>query len=149
MEKDFNISKLKLIYAADIMNPQVAMISANATVGQIVHLLLRDRSSGYPVVDASNKVVGIVTLTDLFAMLDKMSSSKEADLQAMITEYKSKPIGELMTKNVITINKHTSLAEMIDIMAKSKIHNFPVVENGQLVGIIGRHDVLSAVFVYA
>ena len=45
-------------------------------------------------------------------------------------------VKDFMTKNVICTQKDTTISEIIDLMKEKKIHRVPVVENGQLIGLI-------------
>lgn len=147
-------SRLGSITARDIMSDQVVVVNEKMSVSQVAHLMLRERVSGYPIVSDTGEVVGIVTLTDLFILVDKIAQEQSAGLvqdqnwlQA-ISKCKHMPIGEIMTKNVILIDPDTSLIEIAETVVKWRIHTFPVVEENKLVGIVGRHDILNAIFSY-
>ncbi len=148
--------KIDNIKARDIMTEDVEVIKEDTPISQFAHLMLRARVGGYPIVGKDGKVVGIVTLTDLFILIDKMVkqkdsefiSGKEESMHDKIKRLKDKPIRGIMSKNVITITPSTTLVEIIEAVVKWNIHTFPVMENNKLVGIIGRHDVLNATFVY-
>ncbi len=136
------------IMARDIMTEVVEVVHKTMTIGQVAHMMLRERISGYPVIDDHKNVVGIVTLTDLFLLIDDVYQKGEEDFYRKITEVKSIPIAKVMSTNVYTIKPTTVLAEIICAVVYMRIHSFPVMENGKLVGIIGRHDILNAVFNY-
>ena len=150
-------SMLYKIVAADIMTEDVVVIKEDMLIGQVAHLMLRNKVSGYPIVNESKQVVGVVTINDLFALIDRTawdslrsSSSKgKEDWQDKIGELKDRPIKEIMTRNVISITPETPVFDIIEAVVKWRIHTFPVMKNNKLVGIIGRHDVLNATFVYS
>lgn len=142
-------SKLQSILAKDIMTEDVVVINQKMLIGQVAHLMLRERVSGYPIVDESGKVCGIVTLSDLFVLINNLFKQTQGmDISVLISECKNRPIAEIMSKNVKTILQTTPLTEIIEDVVKLNIHTFPVMDNDKLVGIIGRHDVLNATFVY-
>lgn len=148
-------SKLKRIIAEDIMTDGVEVVKPDMNVSQVAHLMLRKRISGYPIVDDDGAVVGIVTLTDLFILMNKMSKTTivSADDQSdalckRIAECKNMPIADIMSKTVITIAPETTIAEIIDAVVKWGVHTFPVMKDGKLIGIVGRHDILNATYVY-
>ena len=51
---------------------------------------------------------------------------------------------EFMTRDVTAVNKGTSILEVAELFTKSNLRHFPVIENGKLVGVISRVDVLKA-----
>jgi hypothetical protein len=53
-----------------------------------------------------------------------------------------------MTRNVVTVTRETSLAEIAELMDRHRIKRVPVVENGELVGIVSRLDLVRAVYVH-
>ena len=149
-------SKLKLIFADDIMTTEVVVIKESMLIGQVAHLMLKERVSSYPIVDEQGNLAGIVTLTDLFNLIDKLIRESKAYLkkyewqavEAAVKSAKGKPISEIMSKNVVTVKPETPLLEILEHVSTNKIHTFPVVRDGKLIGIVGRHDVLNATFVY-
>ena len=151
------ITNLEKIHAKDIMTEDVEVIKENMLIGQIAHLMLRNRISGYPVVNENKEVIGIITIKDLFVLIDKiadddqrlsMGENRYENLHDKIEKCKDRKVSEIMSRNVITITPDTTLGEIIETVVKWRIHTFPVMEDNKLVGIIGRHDVLNATFVY-
>jgi CBS domain-containing protein len=148
--------KLKTVVADDIMTANVVVVKKSMTIGQVAHLMLRERVSGYPVVDEKGGVVGVITITDFFNVIDHMIKQSKTyldgyegqALEKAIDQVKNQPIEEIMSKHVIHILPETSLLEIIEKVAQFKVHTFPVMKNNKLVGIVGRHDVLNAAFVY-
>ena len=144
------------VVVADIMTENVEVVNKNMLVSQVAHLMLRERVSGYPVVNDDESIAGIVTLTDLFIFLDKITAEMEFDnkegrqvsFHNKIVQYKEMPVYKIMSENMISIPSSMSLSELINIVIEKKIHSFPVVEDGKLVGIVGRHDILNAAFLY-
>ena len=148
------------IIADDIMTEGVEVINDEMTVSQAAHLMLRKRYSGYPIVSAEeeNKVVGIITLTDLFILIEKQVREGQAnnklteevhvDVYKRLGCCKDMKVKEIMSKKVIMISKETPLDEIVISIIDKHIHTFPVIEDGKLIGMVGRHDVLNAAFGY-
>lgn len=84
--------------------------------------------SGFPIVNANDKVVGILTSRDI-----RFARNPNA------------PIAEVMTKNVITAPKKTTLREAYDLMIKNRIGKLPLVEKGRLVGLYAFSDVQTLI----
>ena len=138
-----------MILAKDIMSEEIEVIYEDMLISQVAHLMLRDRVSGFPVVDKAVGMVGIITMTDLFSMLGKAVEGQPADFVAKdIPRLKNLKVGEVMTRDVISINPSATLDEITGLVVHNNIHFFPVMEEGRMVGIVSRHDILNAVFAY-
>lgn len=140
---------LKKILAKDIMSEIVVAIHEDAIIKDVAHLMLRDRINGVPVLDNQKKIVGILTLTDLFKLLGKVMIDEQSDFLKEILQCKDIRVSEIMSKDVFCVSPKTRLDELIAISMERKIHTFPVMENDTLLGIVGRHDVLNAVFSFS
>ena len=145
------------VLVGDIMTECVEVVSKNMLISQVAHLMLRERVSGYPVVNDDGSIAGIVTLTDLFILLDNISEEvekeksqgKNVQFHDKVSEYKEKSVSEIMSHDVCSILQNASVSEVVSLAAKKHMHTFPVVKDGKLVGIVGRHDILNAAFLYA
>ncbi len=135
--------------AEDIMSENVAVIYEDMLVSQVAHLMLRDRVSGFPVVNKGIGMVGIITMTDLFSVVSRASSANEKDsFQQNIDHFKNLKVAEIMTRNVISIQPSTTLNDIVSLVVEHGIHFFPVIEDDRMVGIVSRHDILNAIFSY-
>ncbi|RKY37648.1 MAG: hypothetical protein DRP78_00470 [Candidatus Omnitrophota bacterium] len=128
----------------DVMSECVVMVSQEYSLKSVAHLMLRDRISGVPIVGDGKKLVGIITITDLFRIIsevldDKCDSSQYSSDDGIKIKY-------VMTKDVVTVDKATPLEQVVEIMCRDNIHTLPILENGRIAGIVGRHDILNAVF---
>jgi tRNA nucleotidyltransferase (CCA-adding enzyme) len=139
------------ITAEDIMTEDVETIKPDMLVGDLAHIMLRKGFNGFPVLD-NDRLIGIVTFTDLFNLLhgveyENINNDTNA-LHQKITQLKQWPVSKIMTTEVKTVSPMTTLSEIIEYVVVQKIHTFPVVSGGKLVGILGREDVLNATFSY-
>lgn len=97
-----------------------------------------------PVVD-DGRLVGILTVNDI-------RSAVPIDLYRLAEQNRrmaEKPVDEVMTRHPITIRKDASVAEAAEILLDNKIGGLPVVEGGQLIGIITESDLFRLVMVEA
>ena len=119
-----NIRKVKRSESGMIMDPVV--LYEDSKVGDAKESMSQNKIGGIPIVDSKRKLLGIVTNRDL-----------------RFENNKSRPIKEVMTvKNLITVNKGTSLKDAEEILQKHKIEKLPVVDkNNNLVGLITFRDV--------
>jgi CBS-domain-containing membrane protein len=133
--------KIKQIKAKNIMTPFAVTVKEDEPLLGVAHQMMRLRISGSPVVSAIGKIAGIVTVTDLFKVMEKSVSNGNEIVLSDATLVK-----EVMTKNVSTINRETTLFEMVNLMRDKNIHTLPVVEGEFIVGIVGRRDVIYAYY---
>ena len=115
--------------ARDIMTTNVIAVKEDMILTEVIRLLLRWHISGVPVVDDDGKLVGIVTEHDL---VNFTISGNAATTRA----------GEVMTKQVTTYTPDTLVVDIINHFAAHRIRRVPVVEDGKLIGIISRRDIL-------
>lgn len=140
--------------AKDIMTDNVITVREDTPVDDIAGLLLKHRISGMPVVDEKNNIVGLVSEGDLMRQpgieaerprswwLQLMTSSQEQ--AADFIKSHGLRAEQVMTRNIITVNADTGIADIAQLLEKHRIKRVPVVENGKLVGIISRANLLQA-----
>jgi CBS domain-containing protein len=132
--------------AGDIMSEHVVIIHDDMLISQVAHLMLRDRVSSFPVVDGAGQIVGIVTVTDLFVLIQQAYQQTSSGFAQIICQVKDRKIGEVMSRQVITISPQTTVNEVVHLVVDKGIHCFPVMEGKKMVGIVSRHDILNAIF---
>jgi len=114
--------------ARELMSSPVRTIRPETTIEEAQRILLRYGHSGLFVVDAEDNLVGIISRRDI-------------DI-ALHHGFSHAPAKGYMTTNVKTITPETTLPEIQALMVTYDIGRLPVLENGQLVGIVTRTDVL-------
>ena len=145
-----------MITAKDIMTREVITISPNTEIAQAAKLLLTNRINGVPVINDAGKLVGILCQSDLiiqqknipipslFTLLDgfiSLTSSKKLDKE--VEKIAATKVADAMTANPITVNSDTGIADVATLMVEKSYHTLPVVDAGNLVGILGKEDVLK------
>ncbi len=114
--------------AKDLMSSPVRTIRPETKIYEAQKILLRYGHSGLSVVNSAAQLVGIISRRDL-------------DI-AFHHGFSHAPVKGYMTTNVKTITPETTLSEIENLMVIYDIGRLPVIENGQLVGIVTRTDVL-------
>ncbi len=138
-----------MIVAGDIMSEEVFSVQEDMLIRQAAHMMLRKRVSAFPVVSKKAGLVGIITITDLFMMINKAFIKKtDEEFDKRLAMFREMTVGQVMTPKVITIKPSTTLEEIINLVVRKKIHVFPVMRKNKIVGIVSRHDILNAVFSY-
>lgn len=141
----FNMSnlaeRLKSIKAKDIMAKDVLTTKETATLAEVAGLMTKARISGLPVIGKSGKIVGIITATDLFIVMDMIKFGDVVENGMMSVS--NPTVKMVMSTDVIKIRKDTTLEEIITIMRYRNRYTLPVFQANKMVGIIGRHDVFK------
>jgi CBS domain-containing protein len=140
--------------AKDVMTQRVISIEPNATILQAARLMLQNRISGLPVVDAAGNLVGIVTEGDFLRRSEIATERKNPRwLQFLLgsgplaEEYlhsHGRKIDDVMTRDPRSIVEDTPLEEIVQLMEKHRIKRLPVVRGRRLVGIVSRANLLHA-----
>jgi CBS domain-containing protein len=145
----------------DIMNPDVVFCKPEDSVRDTAKILKENNISGAPVVE-DGKLVGIVSEADLLKLLilpehgglwlpspfevievpiRELLSWEET--KKMLSDVGTRQIGEMMRKDVYTISPEGSLEEASELMIRHSINRLPVVEEGRVVGIVTRGDIIQ------
>ena len=118
--------------AIDIMNRPVLAAAKSTSARDLAIQMLMGGFSGIPITERDGALVGIVSELDIIRAL---RAGKPLDT---ITA------AEIMTAEVITVNVDATVEEIMEIMDTKQIVRVPVLEDGKLVGVVSRPDVLRA-----
>lgn len=118
--------------ALDVMNTPIVAASTAASGREIALYMLLGGFSGVPIADGDGSLVGIVTERDL---LRALRDGRPLD---------QTKASEIMTPEVITVDASTSVEEIMDILDSERILRVPVIQDGRMVGIVSRPDLLRA-----
>lgn len=149
----------------DIMNREVRTVHPDTSLAELARLFAETGIHGAPVVDAENRLIGIVTESDVlnatktkyvkynlvypsihqFGMEFKEGVAYEDILKAF-DEVKHIPVSQLMTRKVVTAGPDDLVEDITPMMVQKKINRVPIVEKGKLVGIVTREDILRGLF---
>ena len=140
--------------AGDIMTGRVITISPDATVLEAIDLMTRNHISGLPVIDASGTLVGMVTEGDFLRRAETGTARKRprwleflvgpGRLAEEYVETHARKVGEVMTREPITIAEDTPLDEVVHQMEHRRVKRLPVMRGTQLVGIVSRANLMRA-----
>ena len=119
----------------DFMDRFPVKLSAEMTIAEAVELLLEKHKSGAPVVAPNGHLVGFLSQQDCIGAM--LKSSYYCDLADMVKDR--------MRTDVLSVSPDHSILLIAEQMLGNKPKIYPVVENGQVVGVIDRFNVLSAV----
>jgi CBS domain-containing protein len=130
-------------YVRNWMTPNPVVINEDAVLPDAHELMKEYGVRRLPVVNKAGRLVGIVSQTDVReAEPSDATSLSIYELNYLLAKLKIKRI---MTEQVITVTPDTTIAEAARIMLQKKIGGLPVLEDGQLVGIITESDIFRMV----
>jgi len=149
-----------MLNAGEIMTRNVVTLSPETGILDAARLLLETGYNGFPVVDREGRVVGILCQSDLiaqqkklpipsvFTLLDSLIPLKPArNMEKEIQRIAAISVGEAMTRNPVTVTPETVIEELAELMVDKNFHTLPVVDQeGSLVGVIGKEDILKTLF---
>lgn len=118
------------IFARDIMTSPVKIVTADKTITDAKKILKDSRLKGAPVMD-KKRLIGVISARDI--------------AKAMKNRYGHASVKGYMSRNVITVKQNAAICDMQKIMFDKGIGRLPVVENGKLLGIVTRTDILRSV----
>ncbi|MCB6562492.1 MDR family MFS transporter [Gordonibacter urolithinfaciens] len=140
-----------------IMKRDVFTLPSNATVAEAMKLLVDKHISAAPLVNAEGKAVGFVSDGDIMRYLSKRSTMM-MDPVVMIMQTVdadggnkdfARKLDELMgmqalsigAKGIIGVDVHTDLPEVCRVLGENHLKKVPVLDDGQVVGVINRSDI--------
>ena len=144
-----------MLKAKDIMTTELITVSPEMEIVRATKLLLDNRINGVPVTDETGKLVGILCQSDLVAQQKKLpvpsfftfldgliSLSSMKHLEKEVRKIAAITVAQAMTPDPIAVGPDASIEEVAGLMVDNNFHTIPVVEEGKLVGIVGKEDIL-------
>lgn len=143
---------------ADVMTQNPITIGLQAALPEAIQILAEKRISGLPVVDESGKLLGIISETDLMwqetgitppayiMFLDSViylqnPAAYNRDLHKVLGQ----TVGEVMSKNPITVPPDKPLKDAARLMNEKNVHRLPVLDSeDKVIGILTRGDIVRA-----
>jgi CBS domain-containing protein len=139
---------------SDVMTRKVLSVPPDETVEHAANLMLKHGISGLFVVDAKGELAGVVTEGDLLRR-EEIGTERHRPwwLQVLVSPGKQaldftrahgRRVSDIMTPDVISVASTTTLEEVVETMEKQRIKRVAVTENGRMVGVVARSDLLRA-----
>jgi CBS-domain-containing membrane protein len=132
----------------DVMSTHVIAVRKIAAYKEIAATLHSQRVSAFPVIDDDNKVIGVVSETDLLTK-EALEGTVPEVLQSLTrqrvrSQVNAVTAADLMTRPAVTIGPDEPVSRAARLMYSKRVKRLPVVsEDGTLIGIVTRSDVLS------
>ncbi len=139
---------------SDVMTRKVLSVTPEETVEHAVNLMLQHGISGLFVVDGKGTRAGVVTEGDLLRR-DELGTQRHRPwwLRMLVspgqqaldfTRAYGKRVSDVMTPEVITVDSGAPLEDVVVTMERHRIKRVAVTENGHMIGVVSRSDMLRA-----
>lgn len=148
--------------AKNIMTPQVIPVSSDWSIQQLAEFLIANGISGAPVLDETEQLIGVVSVTDIARQTsiaseeldivdhhqfytDGLDFTFDGDLISETGKLQSHTmtVSDIMTPAIHQIDESALLDEVCADMVKNRIHRIFVSANKKIIGVISALDILS------
>lgn len=140
---------------SDIMNEAPAMLSSSATIRDAIVLLNKADTSGIPLVDQEDRVVGFLSDGDILKYLARQESSQSdgvnyvvllesESFQRRINTVYDLNVMQLATRSVVSVDAGDNAEKAFKTLLEKRIKKAPVVQDGKLVGTLSRRNIIRA-----
>ena len=121
-----------MLKAKDIMAKNVVTIKPDATLAEAIKMLIAEKISGVPVVNAGGKMVGLISEKDILnlAFSGNLNNTK---------------VEEIMTREVVSFSSDTDIDRIALVIGERQFRRVPIVDGGKVVGIVSRRDIIRNV----
>ncbi len=128
---------MEKIPVTKFMATDLITFSPSTDIREAIEVILKNRISGAPVVDAQKNLIGMLSESDCIkTILDGPYNNLPGG---------NGTVADFMSRKVVTIDAKKSILDLAYEFTTSPYRRFPVVDNGRLVGQISRSDVLRAI----
>lgn len=138
--KNIDISKVPDKQIGEVMTTKVVTASPDDSLTEVWGKMLDQDFTGLPVVK-DDKPIGMITRFDIlkrgWARISKESETRPVDSTQMHAE-------KLMSSPIFSLGPEASLADAIELMLKHDMGRISVLDNGKLVGIVDRNDLIKS-----
>jgi len=144
-----------MLTAREIMTTEVVTVTTDTSLKDLARKFVETRYSNMPVLDASGKLVGVISETDLveqqkplhiptvMALFDGVFYlDSEKGFEEQVKRITATTVGELCNKKPVTCAPETTVREIAGLMSKHKVHLLPVVEKNTMIGVVARLDLI-------
>jgi CBS-domain-containing membrane protein len=144
-----------MLTAADVMTSNPITVSRETTVEELARLFVQHRIGTIPVTEADGRLVGVVTETDLVEQDRNLHLPTVVSLfdwviylegdsrfQRELRKITGRNVADICSTDVVTVSPDTAIDRIADLMAEKRISSIPVTDQGRVVGIVSRIDLI-------
>lgn len=144
-----------MLTARDIMTTDVVTVTTETSLKELATLFVKTGHSNFPVLDDKGRLAGVISETDLIeqqkplhiptvmALFDGVFYlGSEKRFKEEVAKVTATTVGELFQGNPVTCSPDATTREMAGLMSQHKVHLLPVLDEGQMVGVVARLDMI-------
>ena len=144
-----------MLKGKDIMTKDVITVSPDTEILVATKILLEKHINGVPVLDDAGNLVGILCQSDLIVQQKKIPTpslftllngfiplTSQKKIEKEVQKIAATTVAQAMTRNPVVVHPDTTIEAVAALMVDSSYHTLPVMDEGKLIGIIGKEDVL-------
>ena len=129
-----------MVIAKDLMRTDLITVSKEATVSEVIDILAEKGITGLPVVEDDMTIIGLISEKDVLQVAYRIIAHSYDPASSKAT------VEKLMAKELVTFSPDDNLADICQCFLDRSIRRVPVVDDGKLVGIISRKDIITLAF---
>jgi len=144
-----------MLTARDILTAEVITVSPETAVAEAARLMESHRLNGLPVMDSEGRLAGVITQSDLIQQCRDLELPPALNIfdlhlflempshfQARMEKMLGSTVGEVMTADPLTIEPEMLVSEIAALMDREQVHTLPVLDQGKLLGVVGKIDLI-------
>ena len=145
-----------MIEAKDIMTSDPVVVALDEDISKATAIMIEKGFNGLPVVDDKGRLVGIICQSDIiaqqkklplpsfFTFLDGLVSLRSMKmLEKEAQKIAATTVEQAMSPDPVWVSLDTGIETLAALMVDNNFHTLPVVEDGKIVGVVGKEDVLK------
>ncbi len=149
-----------MLQVKDIMTTDLITVSPEAEILQAAKVLLGNHINGVPVVDEAGKLVGLLCQSDLIAQQKRLpipsvftfldgifTTSSAKQIEKQVQKIAAITVAQAMTADPTHLTPEMSIEIAAGLMVDKGFHTLPVLDGDDLVGIVGKEDILSTLLI--
>jgi CBS domain-containing protein len=144
----------KDLVASDVMTTRIATVAPSVNVRLAAELMLKRNVSALLVLDSKKRLIGVCSEGDLVHRAELGSRKKgswwlnlvtrDRDMARDYARAHGRRVSDAMSRNVVGVDPKTPLATVVALMERHRIKRVPVLDEGRVVGLVSRADILAA-----
>ncbi len=128
----------------EVMSSPAVTIRLDATAREAIQLLTRHQITAMPVIDDTGLLVGVISEADLLDWASVPDPRAHLIPKPLPVGPEGDTVRERMTRDPFTVGPDLDLGLAVRIMIERLVKSLPVVEDGQVVGVVSRRDVIES-----
>ncbi|MDO3379130.1 CBS domain-containing protein [Geoalkalibacter halelectricus] len=146
-----------MLKAKDIMTREVISVTPDTRIEELARLFMEKGVNAMPVVTEGDKLFGIVTETDLVAQDRPLHIptvinifdwviylQSQKDFAEEVAKITAQTVEQICAQDVVSCDPETPVPQIAQLMTENQAHLIPVVEQGRVVGVVARLDIIRA-----